>query len=194
MNEKKSPPTKIFIKNMVCRHCMESVLGVFKRMNLEVVEIKLGEALVQVEQEAIDYPLLQKELNQQGFELLQDRELQLVEKIKTAIIYMVHHADELPDVKNSVFLSEKTGVSYAYLSKLFSKHTHLTIEKYIILQKIERAKELLSYGELNVSEIAYDLGYRSVQHLSNQFKSVTGMSVSQFKKLEEKERKPLSEL
>ncbi len=179
---------------MVCRHCMESVLGVFKRMNLEVVEIKLGEALVQVEQEAIDYPLLQKELNQQGFELLQDRELQLVEKIKTAIIYMVHHADELPDVKNSVFLSEKTGVSYAYLSKLFSKHTHLTIEKYIILQKIERAKELLSYGELNVSEIAYDLGYRSVQHLSNQFKSVTGMSVSQFKKLEEKERKPLSEL
>jgi len=118
----------------------------------------------------------------------------LVEQIKTTVIEMIHYAENLPEVKNSIFISEKLGVSYAYLSKLFTKNEELTIEKFIILQKIERVKELLSYEELSLSEISYNLGYSSVQHLSNQFRSVTGMSVTEFKKLDEKKRKPLNEV
>ena len=183
--------TTIRIKNMVCRHCMEAVLNVFKKMQIEVLEVRLGEAIVLASEEEIDYPQLERLLKENGFELLQDREMQLVEQVKNSVIQMIHHADRLPEVKNSVFLSEKLGVSYTYLSKLFSKHEHLTIEKYIILQKIERVKELLSYQELTLSEIAFQLGYSSVQHLSNQFKSVTGMSVSEFKALKTFERTPL---
>lgn len=179
---------------MVCRHCMEAVLDVFKQMDIEVSEIRLGEAVVLAPEQQIDYPKLERLFKQNGFELLRDRELQLVEQVKTAVIQMIYHTGQLPEVKNSVFLSEKLGVSYAYLSKLFSKHEHLTIEKYIILQRIERVKELISYQELTLSEIAYQLGYSSVQHLSNQFKSVTGMSVSEFKALKVMERTPLDKV
>lgn len=179
---------------MVCRHCMEAVLGVFKELDLEVTEIKLGQATVKASQEAIDYERLRLGLEKNGFELLEDREQQLVEQIKTTVIEMIHYAENLPEVKNSIFISEKLGVSYAYLSKLFTKNEELTIEKFIILQKIERVKELLSYEELSLSEISYNLGYSSVQHLSNQFRSVTGMSVTEFKKLDEKKRKPLNEV
>ena len=177
---------------MVCRHCMEAVLDVFRQMELEVTSISLGE--VELKTDKFDRAKLSVLLERNGFELLEDRELQLIEKIKTTIIKMIHHQDQIPDVKNSVFLSNQLGLSYPYLSKLFSKHEHLTIEKYIILQKIERVKELLSYQELTLSEIAYSLGYRSVQHLSNQFKSITGMSVSAFKNLDKKERKALNEV
>ncbi len=179
---------------MVCRHCMEAVLGVFKELDLEVTEIKLGQATVKAAQEAIDYERLRSCLQKKGFELLEDREQQLVEQIKTTVIEMIHYAENLPEVKNSILISEKLGVSYAYLSKLFTKNEELTIEKFIILQKIERVKELLSYEEMSLSEISYNLGYSSVQHLSNQFRSVTGMSVTEFKKLDEKKRKPLNEV
>ena len=185
---------KLQIKNMVCRHCMEAVLGVFRQLQIEVTAIRLGEVEVKVTEEELDYQKLKVLLERNGFELLEDRELKTVEKIKTIIIKMIHHDKQKKKKKNSVFLAEQLGLSYAYLSKLFSKHEHLTIEKYIILQKIERVKELISYQELTLSEIAYNLGYSSVQHLSNQFKSVTGMSVSAFKTLEKKERKALNEV
>lgn len=190
----KKQKTNLRIKNMVCRHCIESVLSVFRQMDLEVSSVRLGEVIVEAAEADIDMSKLKQLLEQNGFEILQDHELQLVEQIKTAVIKMIHHSDNLPEVKNSVYLSNELNLSYAYLSKLFSKHIHLTIEKYIILQKIERVKELLFYEERNLSEIAYSLGYSSVQHLSNQFKSVTGMSVSQFKKLDDKDRQAINEL
>ncbi len=186
--------TKISIKNMVCRHCIEAALGVFRDLNLEVTAIQLGEATVKNPSEEIDFQQLEKMLKRKGFDLIEDREAQVVEQIKTAVIQLIHYAGAMPEVKNSVFLSEKLSLSYAYLSKLFSKQEGITIEKYIILQKIERVKELISYGEKILSDIAFDLGYSSVQHLSSQFKSVTGMSVTDFKKLEVKPRTALNEL
>jgi len=186
--------TKIGIKNMVCRHCIEAALGVFRELDLEVTAIKLGEATVSNESETIDFQKLREKLGRKGFELIEDREHQVVERIKTTVIRMIHHEGGVPEVKNSVWLSEKLGLSYAYLSKLFSKQEGLTIEKFIILQKIERVKELLSYGEKSLSDIAFDLGYSSVQHLSSQFKSVTGMPVTAYKKLDVKPRTALNEV
>lgn len=179
---------------MVCRHCMEALLGVFRQMQLEVLSVKLGEAVVAAAPDAIDYEQLKALLKAQGFELLEDKELQLIEQVKTAIIKLVHQGEGADTIKNSVFLSETIGVPYQQLSRVFSHHEHLTIERYIILQKIERVKELLSYEELTLSEIAYQMGYSSVQHLSNQFKSVTGMSVSAFKKMDDKGRKPINKV
>jgi AraC family transcriptional regulator len=186
--------TKIAIKNMVCRHCMEAVLKVSREMQLDATAVRLGELQVTQQENDIDFEKLKTALQRKGFELLVDRELQIVEQIKTAVIGLIHYAGSMPEVKNSVFLAGKLGFSYTYLSKLFSSHMELTIEKYIILQKIERVKEQLSYNEKTLSEIAYDLGYSSVQHLSNQFKAITGMPVSEYKKLEVKPRHPLNEV
>ena len=185
---------KLHIKRMVCQHCIEAVLKVFRAQGLEVQSIKLGEVIIDNDETEINKEKLKAELERNGFELVENKEVQIVEQIKTTVIQMIHYSDEIPEVKNSVYLSEKIGHSYPYLSKLFSQHEGLTIEKYIILQKIERVKELLSYEEKQLSEIAFDLGYSSVQHLSNQFKSVTGMSVTAFKKLEDKGRKALNEV
>lgn len=179
---------------MVCRHCIEAVLAVFKKLDIEVNAIRLGEIEVLGHPQEMDLPELKLLLTQNGFELLEDKESQLVEAIKTTIIKMVYHESPLPNVKNSVYLSEKLQQPYVYLSRVFSKSEHLTIEKYIILQKIERVKELLSYEESTLSEIAFSLGYKSVQHLSNQFKSITGMSVSAFKAMDQKERWPINDL
>lgn len=186
--------TKLKIKNMVCRHCIEAVLALFKGLDIEINAIRLGEIELMSPLEKIDLPKLKLLLKQNGFELLEDKESQLVEAIKTTIIKMIYHETPLPNVKNSVYLSEKLQQPYVYLSRIFSKSEHLTIEKYIILQKIERVKELLSYEESTLSEIAFSLGYKSVQHLSNQFKSITGMSVRIFKAMEQKERWPINEL
>lgn len=179
---------------MVCRHCMEALLSVCKTLDLEVKSVELGEVVVFAEAEQIDYPRLRKLLQENGFELLEDKDQQIVEAVKTAVIAMIRESEGMPEVKNSVYLEEKLGVPYNQLSRVFSKLEHLTIERYIILQKIERVKELLSYDEFSGSEIAYQLGYSSLQHLSNQFKSVTGMSVSAFKKLKDKGRKAINEI
>ena len=186
--------TRLKIKNMVCRHCIEAVLQVVKELKLEVKSIQLGEVELLEKSETIDFKRLKELLIEEGFELLEDKEAQLIERIKTEVIQLIHQAEDLIQVKNSVYLAEKIGIPYAQLSRTFSKHEHLTIERFIILQKIERVKELIMYDELTLSEISFQLGYSSLQHLSNQFKSVTGMSVSQFKKLDIKERKPLNEI
>lgn len=185
--------TLLKIKNMVCRHCMEALLAICKELELEVKSVKLGELEVVASPDQIDYSRLKKLLVENGFELLENKDHQLIEEIKRKVIKMVRAEEEI-EVKNSVFLEEEIGVPYAQMSRTFSKHEHLTIERYIILQKIERVKELISYGEMTLSEIAFQLGYSSLQHLSNQFKSVTGMSVSQFKKLDDKSRKAINEV
>ncbi|MFK8105038.1 MAG: helix-turn-helix domain-containing protein [Saprospiraceae bacterium] len=194
MKNNRNDKQKLLIKNMVCRHCIEAVLQVFKALDLEIDAIRLGEVSLRSGTEVMDLPRLKLKLEQAGFELLEEKDKQIVGQIKTVILRMIHYNENSTALKNSTYISQTVGYTYAYLSKLFSREEGITIEKYIILQKIEHAKELLSYGELSLSEIAYQLSYKSVQHLSNQFKSITGMSVSQFKKLEDKPRKPLNEI
>jgi AraC-like DNA-binding protein len=138
---------------------------------------------------------IQKDLNKVGFELIMDPKQIIIEQIKTAVIDYIRY-DTLGNkkVNFSDFLSEKLGKSYSYLSEIFSKAEGKTIERYLILQKIERVKELISYNEMNFSEIAYELNYSSVAHLSRQFKQITGMTLSQYRELAIKERKSLDKI
>lgn len=129
-----------------------------------------------------------------GFELMDNKRSVLIERIKNTIIEMVHHSDELVKVNFSNFLSEKLGYDYTYLANLFSEVQGTTIEQFIISHKIERIKELIIYGELNITEIAWKMNYSSVSHLSNQFKKMTGLSPSHFKQMKEKRRSPIEEI
>jgi AraC-like DNA-binding protein len=133
-------------------------------------------------------------LAKSGLELMDDKKAMLVEKIKRVIIEMVHYADEFPEINFSVFLSEKLNHNYTYLSNLFSEVKGTTIEHYIILHKIERVKELIVYDELNLTEIAFKMNYSSVAHLSNQFKKITGLTPTFFKKLKHYRRSPLEDM
>jgi AraC-like DNA-binding protein len=172
----------LFIKNMVCPRCVATVTDVLTQQGLAVQEVKLGEAVVTGDQEP-DIPAVSEALQAHGFELLQEKDEQLTDLIKTTLLEYQHHLEEeYHPITTSVYLSEKLGMSYQHLSKVFSQHTDTTIEKYLIRLKIERVKELISYGELTLSEIAFKLQYSSVQHLSNQFKKVTGISVTDYKK------------
>ncbi len=171
----------LYIKHVVCPRCIESVREILSHHTAEVLEVQLGFARVRIDENWSEEIIVQA-LEEKGFELLIDREQQVVNRIKSAIIDLVHYQEHIPPVKNSAYLAEKTGMSYSALTKIFSKHEGITIEKYGILQKVERVKELLSYGELSLKEIGDKLGYSSLQHISRQFKSVTGMSVSTFNK------------
>jgi AraC-like DNA-binding protein len=133
-------------------------------------------------------------LRKSGLELMDDKKAVLIEKIKNVIIELVHHSDELPKVNFSDYLSEKLHYDYTYLSNLFSEVQGITIEKFSIAHKIERVKELIIYNELSITEIAWKLNYSSVAHLSNQFKKVTGLSPSHFKKLKGERRIPVEEI
>ena len=184
------------IKNMVCPRCIRVVREDLLQLGLKVGEVSLGEVEVETAKEQLlDMDLIGKTLEKSGFELVKDRNTQLVEQIKLAIIDIVHHSKQFNlAVKNSDYIAEKVGLSYSSLSRLFSKHEGITIEKFIILQKIEKVKELLEYEELTLSQIADKLGYSSVQHLSNQFRKEVGMSVSAYKELPESLRKPISDV
>lgn len=130
-------------------------------------------------------------LAKSGLELMDDKKAVLIERIKNVIVEMVHYSDDFPTIKNSDYISEKLHHDYTYLANLFSEATGITIEHYIIAHKIERVKELLLYDELNLTEISYKLNYSSVAHLSNQFKKVTGLTPSYFKKIKDKRRTTL---
>ena len=130
--------------------------------------------------------LLRENLLKSGLELLDDKKSILIERIKNLIVEMVHYSDQLPDLNYSEYISNKLQYDYTYLSNIFSEVKGTTIQQFIIIHKIERVKELLLYDELNLTEIAYKLHYSSVAHLSNQFKKVTGLSPSFFKKLKKK--------
>lgn len=173
---------RIIIKNMSCHCCLKLVERILKENGIDVLSIRLGEAKIKYDPEKITEDEISKALQSDGFELLMDKEKQLIEQIKSAIIDLVHHTTFNAMVRNSDYLVEKFNLSYQYMSSIFSKNEDITLEKYIIHQKIEKAKELIQYGELTLSEIAYMMGYSSVQYLSTQFKNVTGVSVSEFKK------------
>jgi AraC-like DNA-binding protein len=137
---------------------------------------------------------LKTALLKSGLELMDDKKAMLIEKIKNVIVEMVHYEDELPKTKNSDYIGEKLKHNYTYLANLFSEATGTTIEHYIIIHKIERAKELIIYDELNLTEIAWKLNYSSVAHLSNQFKKITGLTPSFFKQLKTKRRISLEDV
>lgn len=186
----------LYIKNMVCSRCIKVVREELEKLGLKVDKIILGEVKVITQNNEINIEKIKEVLEENGFELLDDKQAKLVEEIKIAIIELIHHKSENENnnVHFSRYLSDKLGVSYQYLSTLFSSMEGITIEKYIINQKIEKVKELLVYDELNLSEISYKLGYSSVQHLSNQFKKITGLTPSEFKKLRDKPRLPLDKI
>jgi len=188
--------TKILIKNMVCNRCIKVVKEEFEKLGLDVRSIILGEVIVNGVLDGVTVNKIRKVLEENGFELIEDKRAGIIEKIKLVILDLVRNDDETiqSGIKDSDYIVDKIGLDYHYLSTLFSSVENITIEQYIILQRIERAKELLKYGELTLSEISYKLGYSSVQHLSNQFKKVTGLTASQFKNMTENTRKPLDHL
>lgn len=186
--------TVLHIKNMVCNRCIMAVDKAIRDLGLHPVSIVLGEASVQETIPPETLSLLRKSLSSLGFELIDDRRSQIIEQIKSEVIRLVHYDDSGLKVNLSEHLSKAIGRDYGSLSKLFSEVTGTTIEKYHIAQKIERAKELLAYGELSLNEIADRLGYSSAAYLSAQFKSVTGLTPSHFRKAGASRRKPLDEV
>lgn len=175
--------TELYIKNMVCGRCILVVESELVKLGLHPEKVDLG--YVQLKGDALDEQtrsLLGNRLHDLGFEMLDDTKMRIIERIKNVIIQRIHHTESLDlKVNWSELIAEGLHHDYNYLSNLFSSVEGITVEQYIIRQKIEKAKELLFYAELNLSEISYKLGYSSVQHLSSQFKRVTGQTPSQFK-------------
>ena len=185
----------LYIKNMVCNRCIKVVKEELTRLGYEVRNIILGEVTITSSEPLFRIEKIEKVLNENGFELIEDKNAKVIEKINVLIINKIHHqSGELIKFNFSKYLSDEIGMNYSHLSSVFSSIKGITIEKFIIKQKIEKVKELLAYNELTLSEISYKLGYSSVQHLSNQFKNITGLNPSYFKKLKEQKRKPLDKL
>lgn len=185
----------LYIKNMVCNRCIKVVKDEFEKIGLKTKNIILGEVELSVEPTKEQLRNINNVLEQNGFELIENRKAKIIEKVKNIVIKTIYNDEKKSDKKKfSEIIVSEVGMEYHYLSSLFSSLESITIEQYIILQKIERAKELLKYDELTLSEIAYKLGYSSVQHLSNQFKKITGLSASEFKLLTKNMRKPLDKV
>jgi len=180
---------------MVCDRCIKAVQEEIISLGFTVKSIKLGEVVLNEEIDNNDTERISKELAENGFELINDNRSWIINRIKTLIIEYIHYDKEKPEYVNfSDFLSSELNHDYSYLSHLFSMVEGRTIEKYMILQRIEKVKELLVYDQLTLNEISYKLGYSSVAHLSRQFKSVTGLTSSHYKKIGEEKRKPLDQL
>ncbi|MCH7817769.1 MAG: helix-turn-helix transcriptional regulator [Proteobacteria bacterium] len=180
---------KLYIKNMVCERCQIVIGSVLQELNLQPRSIVLGEVdLGDVYGELLDPLLLEQleaKLESYGFELLSSKKSQLIEKIKSLCIEYVQRSIDLERVKLSSYISDRLPHEYNYLSQLFSSVEGTTIEHFYIRQRIEKVKELLVYNELSLGEIAYQLGYSSVAHLSGQFKKVTGLTPSYFRTLKD---------
>ncbi len=185
----------VHIKNMVCDRCIMSVRQQLEQAGLTFKNVQLGQVELASDPEPGQLNQFKNSLQENGFELLDDKKSKLVERIKTTIVSMIQgYSEEEFNKKISALLEEKLLMDYHYISTLFSSVEGVTIEKYVILQRIEKVKELLMYDELNLSEISFQLGYSSVQHLSQQFKKITGFTPSQFKQLKENKRKPLDKV
>ena len=185
---------KLYIKYMVSTRCKMVVKDELKKMGIHFVMVDLGEIEIMENISDVKRAQLKAALLTSGLELMDDKRAVLIERIKNVIIEMVHYTDELPKVNYSDYISEKLHHDYTYLSNIFSEVKGITIQQFIIVHKIERAKELLLYDEMNLTEISYVLNYSSVAHLSNQFKKVTGLSPSHFKQLKDKRRCPIEEI
>lgn len=183
------------IKNMVCDRCIAVVSQQLHHLGFDIEEIALGTATVHPDPLPEQLAEIASSFKVLGFELIDKNKDKLVERIKNIIIEQIHHS-RLPElhVNFSQLLSDQLHKDYGYLSRLFSDSEELTIEKFIIQQKVERVKELLQYDELNLNEIAFQMGYSSSAHLSNQFKSITGISPRAFKALGGSERRSIDKI
>lgn len=179
---------------MVCARCEMAVQTLLDEIKIPVLSIKLGEVELSKNLEDTEKKQLSDKLKTLGFELLDDKISKIIERIKNLIVDLVHHQNEQPKVNLSAYLADDLKQDYSSLSNLFSETEGITIEHYFIAQKIEKVKELLIYNELSLSEIAFQLNYSSVAHLSNQFKKTTGITPTQFKQLKDKKRKQIDEL
>ena len=179
---------------MVSNRCKLAVKEELKKLGLHFIVVDLGEVEIMEDLSEVDLEQVKRALAIPGFELMDDKQAILIEKITNVIVEMIHSSEDLPKTNYSDYISEKLNYDYTYLSNLFSEVKSITIQQFIIIHKIERAKELLMYDELNLTEISYKLDYSSVSHLSNQFKKITGLSPSHFKHLKDHKRNPIEEL
>lgn len=179
---------------MVSTRCKMAVKEELKKQGLHFMVVDLGEVEIMENITIEQREQLKAALLLSGLELMDDKRAVLIERIKNVIVQMVHHSDEVVKVNFSNFLSEKLNHDYTYLANLFSEVQGTTIEQFLISHKVERIKELIIYGELNITEIAWKMNYSSVAHLSNQFKKVTGLSPSHFKQLKDKRRSPIEDI
>lgn len=178
--------TKLYIKYMVSLRCKMMVKQELKKLGIKFMVLDLG--MVELLENVTEKQRKQLKTNllKSGLELMDDKKSILIEKIKNVITEMIHYSDELPKVNYSDYISEKLGYDYTYLANTFSEVKGITLQQYIIINKIEKVKELLLYDELNLTEISYKLHYSSAAHLSNQFKKITGLTPSYYKKLRKK--------
>lgn len=185
---------KLYIKYMVSNRCKLAVKDELEKLDIHFIAIDLG--MVEIAENISNEKkiLFDNGLHTSGLELIDDKKVILIERIKTTIIQMIHYSDEMVKINFSDYLSEKLKHNYTYLANLFSETQGLTIEQFIISHKIERIKELMLYDELNITEIAWKMHYSSVAHLSSQFKKVTGLSPSHFKQLKDKRRNPIENI
>lgn len=185
---------KVFVKNMVCHRCILAVEQIFESMNYTLLSIQLGEVEVKEEISTVDLDKVSQQLVEIGFELLNDKERQVVTKIKSLLIELLQKEQVILETPLSLYLTTKTQLDYLYLTQLFSQMESTTIEQYFIALKIEKVKELLLYDELSLKEIAFRLRYSSVAHLSTQFKKMTGMTPTAFKQMSASHRTQIDRL
>jgi AraC-like DNA-binding protein len=179
---------------MVSIRCKMLVKAELQKLDLHYSNVNLGEVIIMENITEPQREALKNALHLSGLELMDDKRAMLIEKIKNVVIEMIHYADDLPKTNFSDYLAEKLQYDYTYLSNLFSETQATTIEHFIIVHKIEKVKELITYDELNLTEIAYKLHYSSVAHLSHQFKKITGLTPSFFKNLKNKKRTTIDNL
>ena len=184
----------LYIKNMVCNRCIMVVKQELENLKLKPLKVSMGEAELSKQPSVKQMQQLNSRLLQLGFEILDDKKHKQIEKIKSLLIRKVQSGDVEEHFSISEYLSNVLHKDYSYISRLFSEVEGITIEQFFILQKIEKVKEWLVFGELNLSEISFRLGYSSVAHISAQFKKITGLTPSHFKKLGNLQRKSLDEL
>ncbi len=186
---------RIFIRNMMCSSCIRVVREDLTKLGITVLDVNLGEATIIYDPEKISRSQIDEVLQELGMGLISNKDEILVEEIKQTVIELVHYMNNVDSIaRKSEYLVEKLGRSYQTLSKLFSKVEPITLEKYIILQKIERVKELALEDKISLSEIAWMMDYSSPHHLSSQFKLITGISLSDFKKDPAAYKKPINNL
>ncbi len=179
---------------MVSNRCKIAVKDALQALGLHFIMVDLGEVEIMETIQDSQREVLKEALLNAGLCLMDDKKAILIEKIKTIIITMIHHSDDNIKINFSSLLTEKLFYDYTYLSNLFSAVQGTTIEHFIIAHKIEKVKELIIYDELNLTQISYKLGYSSVAHLSTQFKKVTGLTPSHFKKLKQQKRLALEDI
>ena len=185
---------KVYIKNMVCQRCIMVVQSELEKIGFAPLNVLLGEITFDTQLPSHDLQLIAETLQNVGFEIIEDQKKQEVEKVKSLIIDLVQNHNSVLKNTLSDYLSTQLNCDYKSITTLFTELEGTTIEKYYIAQKIEKVKELLVYNELTLSEIAIQLNYSNVAHLSNQFKKVTGFTPSHFKKLKEVKRKQIDNL